>query len=290
MTNAAQRERIHVVRHRKSNDGLRASVVLTTYNSPHYLELALEGYRRQTVRSFEVVVADDGSRDETRALVERIARAGDLNIVHCWQEDRGFRQARVMNLGVLHSSAPLIVFSDGDCVPPVDFVEQHIAAHAPRRLTVGWCLRLTREVTAGLVVEDVRSGRVERLESSSDRFAAQLLHLKNAWYRLVRHPRRPRIQGLNFSIDRDLLVEVNGFDLAFENCARQDSDLRNRVRRLGERVHSIVDRCRVVHLWHPEHSGRHGSREAYENYDRRNAGTRAPRGLRELAEELGSTV
>jgi len=41
------------------------SVILSTYNSPSWLEKVLTGYNNQTYRSFEVVIADDGSDQET---------------------------------------------------------------------------------------------------------------------------------------------------------------------------------------------------------------------------------
>jgi cellulose synthase/poly-beta-1,6-N-acetylglucosamine synthase-like glycosyltransferase len=76
-----------------------ASVVVTTYNNPRYLELVLLGYARQDRRDFEVVVADDGSRPDTKALLDRMRPTFPVPLVHAWQDDIGFRQARVMNWG-----------------------------------------------------------------------------------------------------------------------------------------------------------------------------------------------
>ena len=56
----------------------RASVIVTTYNNPPYLEMVLAGYARQGRDDFEVVVADDGSRDETRELIDRVRAEGYL--------------------------------------------------------------------------------------------------------------------------------------------------------------------------------------------------------------------
>ena len=54
---------------------MKISVILTTYNWPEALELSLRSFMAQTDSNFEVVVADDGSKEPTRLLIERL-RAG----------------------------------------------------------------------------------------------------------------------------------------------------------------------------------------------------------------------
>ena len=61
-------------------------VVFTTYNRPRDLERVLAGYARQTFGKFEIVIADDGSGDETRQCIER-AR-------HGWRRRRFRRRPR----------------------------------------------------------------------------------------------------------------------------------------------------------------------------------------------------
>jgi glycosyltransferase involved in cell wall biosynthesis len=48
-----------------------ASVIMTTYNQPRHLELALAGMLIQTEKNFELHIADDGSTPETSDLVEK---------------------------------------------------------------------------------------------------------------------------------------------------------------------------------------------------------------------------
>ena len=81
----------------------------------------------------EVIVADDGSGDETRASIARIAHGYPCRIAHVWQEDRGFRAARARNLGIAATRGEYVVMIDGDMLPHRDFVADH-AAFARRRL------------------------------------------------------------------------------------------------------------------------------------------------------------
>lgn len=264
-----------------------SSVVITTYNNPRYLELVLLGYARQDRRDFEVIVADDGSRPDTRELIERMRATFPVPLAHAWQEDIGFRQARVLNWGALHARSDCLIFTDGDCIPPKDFVSKHLAAHGNRPLVVGGCVRLTEPDSATIGPDDVTTGRFARFVTPKVRASMWLWHLKNLWYIAVGDRRRPKIQGLNFSVDRAAFEAVNGFDLRFENNARQDSDLRNRLRLAGFPTRCIWHSCIVVHLWHPTHRGRHGWEEADAYYHRKDLKPWADHGLRELAQETG---
>lgn len=265
----------------------RASVVVTTYNNPRYLELVLLGYARQNRRDFEVVVADDGSRDETRQLLDRMRPGFPVPLRHAWQPDIGFRQSRVLNWGALHARGAQLIFTDGDCIPPAHFVATHLAVAAPNTLVVGGCIRLEQEPSSRLTPADVQSGAFENLLTAEARRAMQWRHLQNTAYILFGAKRRPKIQGLNFSIDRPAFYAVNGFDLTYENNARQDSDLRNRLRLARTRARCIWHSCIVFHLWHGRHAGRDGWSAADAYYARKDLQPWAASGIRELAAETG---
>lgn len=72
---------------------MRVAVIVPTYNAPNALAAVLDGYFAQQGHDFELVVADDGSTDDTRRLVEGYARRAPFPFHHVWQEDRGFRLA-----------------------------------------------------------------------------------------------------------------------------------------------------------------------------------------------------
>ena len=77
----------------------------------------LEGYCAQDTREFDLLVADDGSTDETRALVEFAARS-PFRLTHVWQEDQGLRAGAARNWRSRQLRPRCVIFSDGDCVPP----------------------------------------------------------------------------------------------------------------------------------------------------------------------------
>lgn len=235
----------------------RALVVLSTYNQPS-LPLALRGWLRQTVRDFELVVADDGSGppcvQAVRDFIAGPARAAGLQVQHAWHEDRGFRKTRIVNAALRMAPGPrLVIFTDGDCVPPAHFVERHLAVHAPRSFHVGGCVRWSREVSARLQPAQVDDGSfegwVERRHVRDARWRA----LKSRWGTFWHIRRRPKVLGLNMAADRELLEQANGLDERFEGWGLEDDDLRDRLMRLRPRprVRVLFGTNDVFHLWHP---------------------------------------
>src|SRR5688500_1529164 len=84
-------------------------VVFTTYNRPRDLERVLAGFARQTYGRFEIVIADDGSGDQTRTCIERARKAWNLDIRHVWQEDIGFRKCRILNRAIVETPAEYLI-------------------------------------------------------------------------------------------------------------------------------------------------------------------------------------
>jgi GT2 family glycosyltransferase len=232
----------------------RALVVCTTYERPSLLAFALRAWRRQTTSDFTLAIADDGSGPETRDLVAGFARTAPFRVVHAWQPHDGFRRAEVVNHAVREGGdAPLVIVTDGDCLPPGAFVERHVAAHEPRSFAVGGCIRLDEPTSAALTPADVDAGRFEDLGTAQDRRDLRRRAWKSLWGVRLGKRRRPKILGLNFAVDRALFEEVNGFDEAFVGYGLEDSDLRDRLMRTKPRprVKVLYGRNDVWHLWHP---------------------------------------
>jgi glycosyltransferase involved in cell wall biosynthesis len=87
----------------------RVSAVVTTYNYARFLPDALDSVLAQSHRDLEVVVVDDGSTDDTDAVVARYAERG----VRYVRRGRG-GAGRARNTGLELTSAPLVAFLDAD--------------------------------------------------------------------------------------------------------------------------------------------------------------------------------
>ena len=99
----------------------KVSVIISTYNKPHFLEKVLTGYSNQTFQDFEILIADDGSNSDTKQSIEKFSENIRQKVIHVWQKDNGFRKCKILNKAILRSSAKYIIFTDGDCIPKSNF-------------------------------------------------------------------------------------------------------------------------------------------------------------------------
>jgi glycosyltransferase involved in cell wall biosynthesis len=106
---------------------MKVTVIFTTYNSPEWLEKVLWGFQFQTHSAFEIIIADDGSTEETKQLIDTMRTITGMDIRHIWQQDKGFRKSRILNKAIVAAKNEYIVFTDGDCIARKDFLAVHIS-------------------------------------------------------------------------------------------------------------------------------------------------------------------
>ena len=102
------------------------SLIISTYDRPGALVKVLTGVAGQEVQPMEVLLADDGSAELTRAVVDKLTRELPLPLRHLWHENRGFRKAIILNEAIQQAQGDYIVLLDGDCVPHRKFVRDHL--------------------------------------------------------------------------------------------------------------------------------------------------------------------
>lgn len=105
---------------------MKLSVIITTYNSEEWLEKVLVGYSIQTENDFEIVIADDGSKQATKEVIASFKEKFKYPIQHIWQPDNGFQKCKILNKAILKANSNYLLFTDGDCIPRINFVAQHL--------------------------------------------------------------------------------------------------------------------------------------------------------------------
>lgn len=237
---------------------MRIAIVITTYNRPDALAAVLNGYFAQESPDFELLIADDGSTEETRRLIKDYARRAPFPLRHVWQEDRGFRPAAARNRALAATNAEYVIFSDGDCVPPPRFVSRHraLAEHgfflSANRVLLSE--RFTHEVLERkLPIHAWGAGRwfLAWLRRDVNR-VLPLLELPD-WEFRKRSPQRwEGVKTCNLSAWRADLMRVNGLDESYTGWGLEDSDLVIRLLHADVKHKSARFAAPVFHLWHEE--------------------------------------
>ena len=233
-----------------------ASVIFTTYNHPKWLEKTLWGFAVQTYRDFEIIVADDGSGDETRQVIERMQLQTDVPIRHLWQEDDGFQKCRILNKAIVASKGEYLIFTDGDCIPHPNFVRNHVELARENTMLSGGYFKLPLDVSRAIIREDIVSGNATRpswLLAHGVPFTPKIA-------KLISNPvlgaildaltlTRATWNGHSSSTWKKHVLDTNGFDERMQ-YGGQDREFGERLMNMGLKTRQVRYRCSCAHLDH----------------------------------------
>ncbi len=233
--------------------GVAIAIIVSTFERPGHLERCLASLEAQQGVDglFEVVVTDDGSRDGTLRMLADWARNASFPLTFTTHDHGGFRLARCRNEGVEASTAPYILFTDGDCILPPDHVRIHLDERRPGRVVGSDCLRLDEATTARIDCGLIRDGGFGALVPRAERRRMRGKAVRAKLYEWARLSMLPRLSGNNIALWRSDFERVNGFDEQFVGWGLEDRDFQWRLERVGLRVKSILGRTAPIHLWHP---------------------------------------
>lgn len=235
---------------------MEVSVIFTTYNSTAWLEKVLWGYQFQQHQQFEIIVADDGSTEETADLINRWRSETGIPIRHVWHEDKGFRKCRILNKSILQAQFPYVVFTDGDCIPRSDFLAEHVVCAEQGYYLSGSYFKLPMTTSEAITREDVAAGRCFELEwlkanglkpGRKHRKLNTSKTMANWLNRLT--PTSCNLKGSNASAWHADLLRVNGFDERMQ-WGGLDRELGVRLKNAGVKPRHVRYNAICVHLDH----------------------------------------
>jgi len=231
---------------------LKTALLISTYNWVPALELIFKSIHEQTELPDEVLIADDGSTEETRKLIESFAQKSTFKVVHVWHEDQGFRKAIVLNKAVAKSTCEYIIQIDGDCIMHSKFITDH-KKNAQRGLYLyGTRSTITKEALPRIFKEQQTKFNYfsKNLKKRSRTIHSALL---SKMYKPHQHFSN-NFRGCNVSFWREDFIEINGYNEFFEGWGREDSDLVIRMGNNGIWAKRLRYAGIVYHIYHPENS------------------------------------
>ena len=237
----------------------KATVIAAFYNRFDYLKLVLAGFERQTEKNFELIIADDGSREDIVAAIKKIIPNHSFQIKHIWQEDKGFRKNKILNKAITESESDYLIFIDADCVPHRGFIEGHLRFSNKNISLTGRRVNLSEKITSQLSAKIVRDGFLEKelfflikdglFGKSVD--VEKGLYLRNKFLLNLLNRKNRGLLGCNFSLFKEDIIKVNGFDERYEAPSiGEDSDVQFRLELSGVKIKSINHAAVQYHLYH----------------------------------------
>lgn len=227
---------------------MKSALLISTYNWTEALELVLKSALLQTVLPNEILIADDGSKEETKQLIEQFQLKSSIPIRHFWQEDKGFRKSKILNKAIAQTNAGYIIQVDGDCIMHKNFIEDHL-----NEAQKGVYLYGSRvNVLPDFVDAVFQKKKINfNLFSKEIKNKTRSLHLPFLSQSYKKHRGiSKKFRGCNVSYWREDFIAINGYNEDFEGWGREDSDLVIRMGNKGVLAKRLRYAGIVYHIHH----------------------------------------
>ncbi|MBQ9362241.1 MAG: glycosyltransferase family 2 protein [Bacteroidaceae bacterium] len=230
------------------------TLLVSTYNWPEALKLCIDSASRQTVLPCEVIIADDGSGDDTRQLIFQLQNHyPELNIVHVWHPDLGFRKTIILNKALAQARGEYIIQIDGDIVLEKHFIADHIELMEPGYYVCG-----SRTKVEKVLTEKILSSGKFQFSNRGLKLSFLLNKIRNRTlrhYLALRYARKiDHMRGCNLAFWRSDFMAVNGYNEDLLQWGHEDSELIYRMHFAGVKKKALKMGGVAYHLWHPEAS------------------------------------
>jgi glycosyltransferase involved in cell wall biosynthesis len=233
------------------------SIIIAFYNKLDYLKLVLAGFERQNFRNFEIIIADDGSRKAIVQEINKIIENSSFTIKHIWHQNRGWRKNLILNKAVKLANSDYLIFIDGDCIPHRKFVWEHYRNRRKGTILSGRRLNLSLKISEKLNPDLVHKGFLEKniFIWLIKGLLHEITHAEKGLYlpflRIFLMMKRKDLLGSNFSIFKEDLYKINGFDERYlAPTVGEDTDIEYRADLASIKIRSVRNLAIQYHLYH----------------------------------------
>lgn len=231
---------------------MKTALLISTYNWPEALGVVLQSLSRQTRFPAEVLIADDGSREETKILIDKFKGSVPFPVTHFWQEDKGFRKSVILNKALAATNADYIIQVDGDCIMHPNFIEDHLSSAAKNVYIFGSRVNIKPHA-----VDRVLKEKFREFSFYSKAIKNKTRNIRIPFLQKIYKPQPTfshKTRGCNISFWREDFIAVNGYNESIEGWGREDSELFLRMLNKGVQGKRLRYGGIVYHIYHPEKS------------------------------------
>lgn len=230
---------------------IKSTLVISTYNWPEALELVLLSVKKQTLFPTEVIIADDGSKRDTKELIEKIKEDFPVPLIHIWHEDKGFRKSEILNKAIAKAKGDYIIGVDGDCILHKNFIQNHLESVEDKTYLYGSRVNIQASLLPILFKNRMvsfsyfASGLRKRNRNIYMPFLGTLFYKK-------KNELSPKLRGCNLSYWKKDFIKVNGYNEDMTGWGREDSELIIRMLNTGVFSKRLKFKAIVYHIYHKE--------------------------------------
>ncbi|MCB0382365.1 MAG: glycosyltransferase family 2 protein [Psychroserpens sp.] len=232
------------------------SVIISTYNNPEWLQKVLWSFDVQTFRNFEVVIADDGSNEDTKSLIDDMSSQVSFPIQHVWHDDNGFQKTIILNKATVASKGDYLVYTDGDCIARADFLQVHVHRREAGYFLSGGYFKLPMNISELITEADIKTQRcfdIKWLKQHGLRssFKNNKITSKGFKEKLLNTftPTTATWNGHNASGFKSDIMAANGYDERMQ-YGGEDRELGERLFNAGLKAKQIRYSAICLHLDH----------------------------------------
>ena len=235
------------------------SLNISTYNWPAALKLCLRSVLMQKVLPDEVVIADDGSGLETKAVIGDFAAKASFPVIHEWHEDKGYCLPEIQNKAIVKSIGEYIIQIDGDCILHPLFIADHLRLAKKATFVCGTRSMINEDYTSELLHKGGLSFPLHTKGHLSKKINAVYnvpLAIFYYWFQRARK-NYLYVKGCNMAFWKNDLLKVNGHNESFIGWGKEDNDIALRLLNAGVGIR-FAKFCAIQYHLHHKDNGKSG--------------------------------
>lgn len=231
------------------------SLVTPTYNWPKALNLLLKSVLKQSRLPDEVIIADDGSKPDTKKLIKDYQRKFPIPLIHIWHEDNGNRKPRIMNKAIAKAQYNYIIEIDGDIIMHQEFIKDHLKFAKKGQYLYGSRVNIQKEHLDELFSKEQVAFNYF---SKGIKKRGRTIHLPllTKFYKPV-EKRSNKLRGCNMSFWREDFIKINGFNENLVGWGIDDSEMIQRLHNIGIVGKRLKFAGIAYHIYHKGQSKSH---------------------------------
>jgi glycosyltransferase involved in cell wall biosynthesis len=233
----------------------KPALLVSTYNWPEALAVVLNSIAAQSLLPGEVLIADDGSDERTKAVIDAFREKVPFPVKHAWQEDRGFRLSAARNRAIELCESPYIIQIDGDIVLHRHFIKDHMSVARKGYYASGQRGELSPETTTRILKSGIPAVSIRDIDNQKRKGSRKKVLrcpvLAPLFYRHKAGSFRHGI-GANLAFWTDDIRTINGYDESYQGWGSEDFDVMCRLMNADVKKRSIRMKGICYHLFHTE--------------------------------------